>query len=129
MVCDADAAALKSGERDIYNSVENMIYLGQDAPPQNKREGTGPTPLSMVQWLANTDPHDHRFSPRRVWGRPAELHHGYQPASTATIRTMKKPSSPCTITPIQKLRKRLAAQAMPKELAIMLGQAQILCTW
>ena len=25
-VCKAHAAALKSGERDIYNSVENMIY-------------------------------------------------------------------------------------------------------
>ncbi|MCE3276270.1 MAG: hypothetical protein K0R13_2125 [Propionibacteriaceae bacterium] len=34
----------------------------------------------------------------------AEVDHGYQPASTATISTMKKPSSPCTITPIQKLR-------------------------
>jgi hypothetical protein len=37
MICEAHAAALKSGERDIYNSVENMIYTGQDAPPQNKR--------------------------------------------------------------------------------------------
>ena len=36
MVCEAHAVALKSGERYIYNSVENVIYMGQDAPPQNK---------------------------------------------------------------------------------------------
>jgi hypothetical protein len=36
MVCEAHAAALKSGKRYIYNSVENLIYMGQDAPPQNK---------------------------------------------------------------------------------------------
>jgi len=36
MVCEAHAAALKSGERYIYNSIENLIYMGQDAPPQNK---------------------------------------------------------------------------------------------
>jgi hypothetical protein len=36
MVCEAHAAALKSGERYVYNSTENVIYMGQDAPPQNK---------------------------------------------------------------------------------------------
>jgi hypothetical protein len=36
MVCDAHAAALKTGVRYAYNSVENVIYMGQDAPPQNK---------------------------------------------------------------------------------------------
>jgi hypothetical protein len=36
MVCEAHATALKSGQRYIYNSVENVIYMGQDAPPQNK---------------------------------------------------------------------------------------------
>ena len=35
MVCDAHATALKSGERYVYNSAENVIYMGQDAPPQN----------------------------------------------------------------------------------------------
>jgi hypothetical protein len=33
MVCEAHAAALKVGERYVYNSVENVIYMGQDAPP------------------------------------------------------------------------------------------------
>lgn len=33
MVCEAHAAALKAGERYVYNSVENVIYMGQDAPP------------------------------------------------------------------------------------------------
>ena len=36
MVCEAHAAALKAGERYLYNSVENVIYMGQDAPPQSK---------------------------------------------------------------------------------------------
>ena len=35
MVCGAHAAALKAGERYAYNSVENVIYMGQDAPPQS----------------------------------------------------------------------------------------------
>ena len=30
MVCEADAAALKAGERYVYNGVENVIYIGQD---------------------------------------------------------------------------------------------------
>jgi hypothetical protein len=33
IVCEAHAAALKAGERYVYNSVENVIYMGQDAPP------------------------------------------------------------------------------------------------
>ena len=36
MVCEAHAAALKAGERYVYNSVENVIYMGQDAPPTTK---------------------------------------------------------------------------------------------
>jgi hypothetical protein len=36
MVCDAHAAALKTGALYVYNSVENVIYMGQDAPPQNE---------------------------------------------------------------------------------------------
>jgi hypothetical protein len=36
MVCEAHAAALKAGERYVYNSVENVIYMGQDAPPTSK---------------------------------------------------------------------------------------------
>jgi hypothetical protein len=36
MVCDAHATALKAGERYVYNSVENVIYMGQDAPPTTK---------------------------------------------------------------------------------------------
>jgi hypothetical protein len=36
VVCEAHAAALKAGERYIYNSVENVIYMGQDAPPTSK---------------------------------------------------------------------------------------------
>jgi hypothetical protein len=36
MVCEGHAAALKSGERYIYDSVDNVIYMGQDAPPQSK---------------------------------------------------------------------------------------------
>jgi hypothetical protein len=36
MVCEAHAAALKAGDRYVYNSVENVIYMGQDAPPQSK---------------------------------------------------------------------------------------------
>jgi hypothetical protein len=36
MVCDAHAAALKTGGPYVYNSVENVIYMGQDAPPQNE---------------------------------------------------------------------------------------------
>jgi hypothetical protein len=35
-VCDAHAAALKTGARYVYNSAENVIYMGEDAPPQNK---------------------------------------------------------------------------------------------
>jgi hypothetical protein len=34
MVCQMHADALKTGERYVYNSVENVIYMGQDAPPQ-----------------------------------------------------------------------------------------------
>jgi hypothetical protein len=36
MVCEAHAAALKTGEQYVYNSVENVIYMGQDAPPTTK---------------------------------------------------------------------------------------------
>ena len=36
MVCEAHAAALKAGERYVYNSVENVIYMGQDATPTSK---------------------------------------------------------------------------------------------
>ena len=36
MVCEAHAAALKAGERYVYNSAENVIYMGRDAPPTNK---------------------------------------------------------------------------------------------
>jgi hypothetical protein len=36
IVCEAHAAALKVGERYVYNSVENVIYMGQDAPPQSE---------------------------------------------------------------------------------------------
>lgn len=36
IVCESHAAALKAGERYIYNSVENVIYMGQDAPPTSK---------------------------------------------------------------------------------------------
>ena len=36
IVCEVHAAALKSGERYVYNSAENVIYMGQDAPPQNQ---------------------------------------------------------------------------------------------
>ena len=36
MVCEAHAAALKAGERYVYNSVENVIHMGQDAPPQSR---------------------------------------------------------------------------------------------
>jgi hypothetical protein len=36
MVCEAHATALKAGARYVYNSVENVIYIGQDAPPQSK---------------------------------------------------------------------------------------------
>ena len=32
MVCEAHAAGLKAGERYVYNNVENVIYMGQDAP-------------------------------------------------------------------------------------------------
>jgi hypothetical protein len=31
MVCQAHAAALKAGERYVYNSVENVIYMGRAA--------------------------------------------------------------------------------------------------
>jgi hypothetical protein len=33
MVREAHATALKAGERYVYNPVENVIYMGQDAPP------------------------------------------------------------------------------------------------
>jgi hypothetical protein len=36
MVCEAHAAALKAGERYVYNSVDNVIYMGQDTLPQSK---------------------------------------------------------------------------------------------
>jgi len=36
MVCEAHAAALKAGEKYVYNSVENVIYMGQDATPTSK---------------------------------------------------------------------------------------------
>jgi hypothetical protein len=36
VVCEAHATALKTGERYIYNSVENVIYMGQDATPESK---------------------------------------------------------------------------------------------
>jgi hypothetical protein len=36
MVCDAHAHALKTGERYVYNSAENVIYMGQDAPPETE---------------------------------------------------------------------------------------------
>jgi hypothetical protein len=36
MVCEAHAAAPKAGERYVYNSVENVIHMGQDAPPQSR---------------------------------------------------------------------------------------------
>jgi hypothetical protein len=36
MVCEAQAAALKAGDRYVYNSVENVIYMGQDVPPQSE---------------------------------------------------------------------------------------------
>ena len=36
IVCEAHAAALKAGERYVYDSVENVIYMGQDAPPTSK---------------------------------------------------------------------------------------------
>lgn len=32
MVCDTHAHALKTGERYVYNSAENVIYMGQDVP-------------------------------------------------------------------------------------------------
>jgi hypothetical protein len=32
MVCESHAAALNGGERYVYNSAENVIYMGQDAP-------------------------------------------------------------------------------------------------
>jgi hypothetical protein len=35
IVCETHATALKAGERYVYNSVENVIYMGQDAPPPN----------------------------------------------------------------------------------------------
>ena len=36
MVCEAHAAALKSGVQYTYNSLENVIYMGHDVPPQDK---------------------------------------------------------------------------------------------
>jgi len=36
VVCEAHATALKTGEQYIYNSVENVIYMGQDATPESK---------------------------------------------------------------------------------------------
>ena len=37
IVCEVHAAALEAGERYVYNSVENVIYMGQDTPPPNKQ--------------------------------------------------------------------------------------------
>jgi hypothetical protein len=36
VVCEANAAALKAGKRYVYNSLENVIYMGKDAPPHRK---------------------------------------------------------------------------------------------
>jgi len=36
MICEVHATALKAGERYIYNSLENVIYMGEDAPPESK---------------------------------------------------------------------------------------------
>jgi hypothetical protein len=36
MVCESHAAALKGGEWYVYNSAENVIYMGQDAPTESK---------------------------------------------------------------------------------------------
>ena len=36
VVCETHAAALTAGERYVYNSVENVIYMGQDAPPTRR---------------------------------------------------------------------------------------------
>jgi hypothetical protein len=36
LVCEVHAAALKAGGRYVYNSAENVIYMGQDAPPERK---------------------------------------------------------------------------------------------
>jgi hypothetical protein len=36
VVCEAHAVALKAGERYVYNSVENVIYMGQDAQPTRR---------------------------------------------------------------------------------------------
>ena len=33
IVCERHAAALKAGEQYVYNSVENVIYMGQDVLP------------------------------------------------------------------------------------------------
>jgi len=37
LVCEAHGAALKAGERYIYNSEENIIYMGQDVPPESSK--------------------------------------------------------------------------------------------
>jgi hypothetical protein len=37
LVCEAHGAALKAGERYIYNSEENVIYMGQDVPPESSK--------------------------------------------------------------------------------------------
>jgi hypothetical protein len=36
LVCEVHAAALKAGKRYVYNSVENVIYMGRDAPPPSR---------------------------------------------------------------------------------------------
>ena len=36
VVCEAHAVALKRGERYIYDSVENVIYMGQDMTPESR---------------------------------------------------------------------------------------------
>ena len=36
VVCEAHATALKTGERYIYNSIENVIYMGQDATSESE---------------------------------------------------------------------------------------------
>ena len=62
-------------------------------------------------------------------GRPTELHYGYQPASTARTQNDEEAFESVHDHTHPEAAERLAAQAIPKELAIMLGQAQILCTW
>ena len=53
MVCEAHAAALKAGKRYVYNSVENVIYMGQDAPPQSKVIGPARGKFRVIGWRFN----------------------------------------------------------------------------